>query len=143
MCRSSSPPLTVQAAAGQAEPRSPVHHRVGLVKEMTALAVRLSRVSGGQGLPPVEVFLVGEPKSTPLNSHHHHISCFRLFFLMIRRPPRSTLFPYTTLFRSKVNVSLIESSAHGPGGGRSGRTAIPGTPSCWPRQRDDRACSAS
>src|SRR3712207_4220675 len=30
-------------------------------------------------------------------------SCFRVFiffFLMIRRPPRSTLFPYTTLFRS-------------------------------------------
>src|SRR5216683_4756576 len=26
-------------------------------------------------------------------------ACF-LFFLMIRRPPRSTLFPYTTLFRS-------------------------------------------
>src|SRR5436305_12616668 len=25
---------------------------------------------------------------------------FTLFFLMIRRPPRSTLFPYTTLFRS-------------------------------------------
>src|SRR5258708_36352486 len=31
--------------------------------------------------------------------------CFRIslfFFLMIRRPPRSTLFPYTTLFRSQV-----------------------------------------
>src|SRR2546427_9223979 len=28
----------------------------------------------------------------------HHYFCF--FFLMIRRPPRSTLFPYTTLFRS-------------------------------------------
>src|SRR6201992_4500220 len=28
------------------------------------------------------------------------------FFLMIRRPPRSTLFPYTTLFRSSVNVQL-------------------------------------
>src|SRR2546430_16417331 len=28
-----------------------------------------------------------------------HISFF--FFLMIRRPPRSTLFPYTTLFRSR------------------------------------------
>src|SRR2546422_2084908 len=27
------------------------------------------------------------------------------FFLMIRRPPRSTLFPYTTLFRSKAHVS--------------------------------------
>src|SRR3712207_7607862 len=26
----------------------------------------------------------------------------RVFFLMIRRPPRSTLFPYTTLFRSGV-----------------------------------------
>src|SRR5215217_8527090 len=27
-------------------------------------------------------------------------SCLFFFFLMIRRPPRSTLFPYTTLFRS-------------------------------------------
>src|SRR5256885_15730890 len=27
--------------------------------------------------------------------------CFYFFFLMIRRPPRSTLFPYTTLFRSQ------------------------------------------
>src|SRR5260370_19892184 len=26
--------------------------------------------------------------------------CLSFFFLMIRRPPRSTLFPYTTLFRS-------------------------------------------
>src|SRR5258708_39418442 len=29
------------------------------------------------------------------------------FFLMIRRPPRSTLFPYTTLFRSGADVALI------------------------------------
>src|SRR5437016_12537735 len=29
--------------------------------------------------------------------------CF-LFFLIIRRPPRSTLFPYTTLFRSELNA---------------------------------------
>src|SRR2546430_12313811 len=28
------------------------------------------------------------------------------FFLMIRRPPRSTLFPYTTLFRSRQIVDL-------------------------------------
>src|SRR2546429_3049374 len=28
------------------------------------------------------------------------VVCF-FFFLMIRRPPRSTLFPYTTLFRSR------------------------------------------
>src|SRR5438132_5318277 len=30
----------------------------------------------------------------------HHLSFLLFFFLMIRRPPRSTLFPYTTLFRS-------------------------------------------
>src|SRR5690348_4359727 len=40
--------------------------------------------------------------------------CFFFFFLMIRRPPRSTLFPYTTLFRSGkikdelINASLVE-----------------------------------
>src|SRR5438067_11302701 len=28
------------------------------------------------------------------------IAMYMIFFLMIRRPPRSTLFPYTTLFRS-------------------------------------------
>src|SRR5690554_7701741 len=33
---------------------------------------------------------------------------FLFFFLMIRRPPRSTLFPYTTLFRSPVRFD-----AHG------------------------------
>src|SRR6266850_6563689 len=32
--------------------------------------------------------------------------CFFFFFLMIRRPPRSTLFPYTTLFRSHPAASL-------------------------------------
>src|SRR3712207_7032443 len=30
------------------------------------------------------------------------------FFLMIRRPPRSTLFPYTTLFRSGVKHAVPE-----------------------------------
>src|SRR5690348_17954973 len=28
------------------------------------------------------------------------------FFLMLRRPPRSTLFPYTTLFRSALQVGV-------------------------------------
>src|SRR5258707_4242257 len=32
------------------------------------------------------------------------VSLFIFFFLMIRRPPRSTLFPYTTLFRSRKAV---------------------------------------
>src|SRR6267154_2956935 len=30
-----------------------------------------------------------------------------IFFLMIRRPPRSTLFPYTTLFRSRSRSILV------------------------------------
>src|SRR5439155_22642492 len=40
--------------------------------------------------------------STPTSSYSiliHYPFSF-IFFLMIRRPPRSTLFPYTTLFRS-------------------------------------------
>src|SRR5438105_8531285 len=32
------------------------------------------------------------------------VSVVLFFFLMIRRPPRSTLFPYTTLFRSRVRL---------------------------------------
>src|SRR2546430_9859143 len=32
------------------------------------------------------------------------VSPLLFFFLMIRRPPRSTLFPYTTLFRSVYNA---------------------------------------
>src|SRR2546427_10701739 len=46
------------------------------------------------------------------------------FFLMIRRPPRSTLFPYTTLFRSEVVALGRQSerertaSRHGHGGER-------------------------
>src|SRR2546422_6623070 len=42
---------------------------------------------------------------------------FLFFFLMIRRPPRSTLFPYTTLFRSPSRSS-----------------ALPGSPSCHARR---------
>src|SRR2546430_3026361 len=45
-----------------------------------------------------------------------HTECYQtlvdFFFLMIRRPPRSTLFPYTTLFRSRTEVRL----AGNPGG---------------------------
>src|SRR2546430_13029110 len=37
-----------------------------------------------------------------------HPLCF-FFFLMIRRPPRSTLFPYTTLFRSLDLAAAVRS----------------------------------
>src|ERR1035437_7699544 len=35
---------------------------------------------------------------------HRGRSTWVFFFLMIRRPPRSTLFPYTTLFRSNIVI---------------------------------------
>src|SRR5690242_21821682 len=38
-----------------------------------------------------------------------HAKSSLIFFLMIRRPPRSTLFPYTTLFRSRV-VQPVETT---------------------------------
>src|SRR5690348_18070453 len=41
------------------------------------------------------------------------------FFLMLRRPPRSTLFPYTTLFRSAADPSRAEGAgSRGAGPGR-------------------------
>src|SRR2546422_8944371 len=39
---------------------------------------------------------------TSLYSRTYVSLAFFFFFLMIRRPPRSTLFPYTTLFRSLI-----------------------------------------
>src|SRR2546429_4711905 len=44
---------------------------------------------------------------------------FLFFFLMIRRPPRSTLFPYTTLFRSLPSRGLSPSSGGAPAGLRA------------------------
>src|SRR2546427_6708792 len=41
------------------------------------------------------------------------LSLLSFFFLMIRRPPRSTLFPYTTLFRSQA-ISAGWGNAEGP-----------------------------
>src|SRR5437868_12899914 len=38
-----------------------------------------------------------------------------LFFLMLRRPPRSTLFPYTTLFRSAGFASAFDAERIGLG----------------------------
>src|SRR2546429_9241581 len=46
------------------------------------------------------------------------------FFLMIRRPPRSTLFPYTTLFRSRFNSRLDDFGIHCRGSRRARSTAL-------------------
>src|SRR5947209_18574895 len=52
------------------------------------------------------------------SSFKHLYLCFFFFFLMIRRPPRSTLFPYTTLFRSPIDTAR-ETNSGCPGSGRN------------------------
>src|SRR5256885_6433720 len=57
--------------------------------------------------------------------HAAHPCLLSFFFLMIRRPPRSTLFPYTTLFRSLRRGSCPRSgTASCPKYGRSARCPI-------------------
>src|SRR2546427_12314879 len=79
------------------------------------------------------------------------------FFLMIRRPPRSTLFPYTTLFRSGAGLGPYKAQAqgtrHGHGqhsvlqrlggwGGVRGRLSHGLSPSWWGKRRGARAARA-
>src|SRR3712207_9363458 len=63
------------------------------------------------------------------------------FFLMIRRPPRSTLFPYTTLFRSGGD-DRPAGLDHEPGDGIRHQTAFPPTyqtgPCVWTGSVSDR-----
>src|SRR2546430_17679600 len=74
---------------------------------------------------------------------HSSIHILFFFFLMIRRPPRSTLFPYTTLFRSRCAHSPARSrvrfctSRRGRGGRPNNRApASPAARVC--RLRRDR-----
>src|SRR5256885_6532239 len=52
------------------------------------------------------------------------VSPLFFFFLMIRRPPRSTLFPYTTLFRS-VLPGGVPGERKGPWGAPASTAAVP------------------
>src|SRR5436853_3871773 len=66
-----------------------------------------------------------------------------IFFLMIRRPPRSTLFPYTTLFRSWANsapAAALAASLSGrqDGGGSIGTSAAPRKNAACPATLRDR-----
>src|ERR1051326_6708797 len=78
-------------------------------------------------------------KSTRLNSSHIPLSRMPSFFLRIRRPPRSTLFPYTTLFRSVRRALHAPAIAPEPDVGRSGaaarRTRLRGVSLRLPRHR--------
>src|SRR3712207_7904108 len=63
-----------------------------------------------------------------------------VFFLMIRRPPRSTLFPYTTLFRSVAPWPAGPAPAQGAGNRGEGDLTVIVEPvrerRAVPRQRD-------
>src|SRR2546422_10341262 len=68
------------------------------------------------------------------------LSALLFFFLMIRRPPRSTLFPYTTLFRSSaVRPAARRLPAAGPGfrPAPRGRATLPRAPSGHPSNRSE------
>src|SRR3712207_8395735 len=70
------------------------------------------------------------------------------FFLMIRRPPRSTLFPYTTLFRSAalsggevlpVRLGVVSERGHRPDSGHDDSAVrVHGHARCLPTSRGDR-----
>src|SRR5476651_1509404 len=71
--------------------------RLLLEKKKKAHSLPLTRAKLIAGVTDAHLhLLMCDPK-------HDHSALF-FFFLMIRRPPRSTLFPYTTLFRSPVTV---------------------------------------
>ena len=72
----------------------------------TQLAAFCSAVSAGE-LPLAENLTQAQCRSEEHTSElqslfaiSYAVFCLKKIFLMIRRPPRSTLFPYTTLFRS-------------------------------------------
>src|SRR3954449_6837999 len=48
---------------------------------------------------------LAQPPPTSCCNGGSHDPCALFFFLMIRRLPRSTLFPYTTLFRSSTRLN--------------------------------------
>src|SRR5438874_7531109 len=64
-----------------------------------------------------------------------------IFFLMLRRPPRSTLFPYTTLFRSCARET--SRSAHSPSRERRAAPPTAWTISPWSRTSPRESASPS
>src|SRR5438034_9372649 len=60
---------------------------------------------------PMLSYALRYPLSRVSASHSRHLA---VFFLLIRRAPSSTLFPYTTLFRSELRETSDDSSAPFP-----------------------------
>src|SRR3712207_7251852 len=60
-----------------------------------------------------------------------------IFFLMIRRPPRSTLFPYTTLFRSRRRLKVRANSDNAEDSERARRFGAQGIGLCRTEHRSE------
>src|SRR6266511_527984 len=80
--------------------------RLLLEKKKKTRSLRRRRIASGIARHPrCDAVQGNDPVQGNRNRAHHarlrvRLSLAEFFFLMIRRPPRSTLFPYTTLFRS-------------------------------------------
>src|SRR6185312_9462726 len=97
-----SPPLRPPARRGAAAPQDRKSTRLNSSHDQISYAVlclkkKTSIVNDAHSAAPqfAEYFVTGDV----LREDRNTAVCLVLFFLMIRRPPRSTLFPYTTLFR--------------------------------------------
>src|ERR1039457_7550882 len=66
-----------------------------------AICSSSASISFYRSTAPIVRASVNAPASGSTSAARCLIFCRVVFFLMIRRPPRSTLFPYTTLFRSE------------------------------------------
>src|SRR3989475_111073 len=90
-------------------PRSTLFPYTTLFRSRRAVVAGLGGEGAGRGLAAVVAVAEG---AVGVEGHAS------VFFLMIRRPPRSTLFPYTTLFRSAGGraVEHCDRAALGHGG---------------------------
>ena len=75
----------------------------------------VTKALGPRGSPSPSRLRTCEASEPPKDLSRHRPTRGGIFFLMIRRPPRSTLFPYTTLFRSASDQVIREEgdSSHG------------------------------
>src|SRR3990167_2173994 len=92
-----------------------LHDALPISEQIALLRDRCERSSPvGDSLARAIPLKRSEEHTSELQSQSN-LRC-RVFFLMIRRPPRSTLFPYTTLFRSQSrSLSCVtDVSGHPP-----------------------------
>src|SRR6266581_2667676 len=113
----STPSSALRSEEHTSELQSPVHLvcRLLLEKNTTGTGDQPGRVALHRAARPVP----RAERDHPAGAAGGVVPLGRfVFFLMIRRPPRSPLFPYTTLFRSPRARPRAVPEGRRPGGGR-------------------------